>query len=1413
MSRRTVWAALYLSLVTVACSTARPPEDAPPAEPAPGAPATVGSLTGPRVFDWSSARVTGRATRGVPSAALAAANAPPQPVDWNVTTGAAVNAAAAVWGTAWVEATPDAADQLFFGVNGAGSGKGITGGASATAPNANFFALNNLYATSPTLQWSRTFTSGFDGSAVTLSIDGSSLYALDYGGNLHCMKASDGTSCGDYAGGCAVHGSSPWIDYSSGDIYFGDACGQVHRVHQATATTLTSQWAMKPGASSSYQTAFASSPIAIDGYVYIGDDYGQIFRLTDSSTGPVAGTSSVATFAACSAAGGSAPCGSGWEIRTSVAYDSTTKHVYAAANDYVFELQGGSGTWANTSASPKHLQSGASATMTSAPVLDWKNGYLYTGFNSQLFKIAYPFSGAATVGISSTPLAGGSGASNPPREALPYSWPSNDAVFLGDSAGATERFDCTTQAGTAAIDGQTTTYGTTIATPLIIDYSTGNVNFGYSSATGGGLVQYPLSLGSYTCPSAKPHLCTSSNGPTGTCAATAGGNYGDACRECCVNADCASGVCSNGTCQSGCSGGPGAPGTCASLPNTTATCSAATNGTCSYACTTGFANCDGTIATNGCNVDTASDPSHCGGCGVVCAGANIPVPVCNAGVCGGHCADGYVDCDGDRASNGCERAATCGDCCNAFCAAGSTCYDNGGVGTCVSGQTTQAAAEVTQGSSLSVACPMGQGIAAITFADYGTPVGSGGPGFSPCAGATTSAACSATTLAGYGCSWSGSACAGPACWALGTQADCTSTTGCTWAGTSSTGSCIVSACSGLTQSACGALAGCTWQSALSACTSKLGFVHEYGFGSSTYPPHCGLDVSSESSVTDCQTNNTCTLSAANSVFGTAAPTSSGASLPLSASGSAASGYPSDPCPSITKHLAVQVTCGTCGQSVIAGTGYTDFGITVDAKNIYFTDWYTSSVYSVPKQSNGAGTQTALAMSQGMPSAVATDGSNVYWANTNGPGIMKWSSGGGVSTFATDGLNPEGVTVSGSHLFWSDYNGPNITVTPLSGLSPTVIDNSSLSYNIAVVGSTAYYGATNAGEVRRAPIDGSASPTVLATSANAWDVAADTTNVYWVDVSAGTLSRRASDLSSAAVTMSTGDTNAYGIHIDDDDQSLYWTSYSNGTVRMTRPQGGAPNVTIGNGGGATGIATDATMIYWTNPAANSISKMPKPGPLATSDSAVTNGGALSFWELEDAGPSTATDSVGGRTATVHGTVTFQQAAVANHGTSVSFGGGYLEVPYAAALNPTAFTVGAWINANSGAAKTVVSSRDNTGGTWRGYRLFIDASNVLWAEVGTGTASPTTLTSGTAVTGARAYVAMTYASGTLKVYVNGVLKGTSSVTYSATTTAPLRIGATSEGTASQLYAGRMQEVAVYGRALSASELAQLYTLGNQ
>jgi hypothetical protein len=85
---------------------------------------------------------------------------------------------------------------------------------------------------------------------------------------------------------------------------------------------------------------------------------------------------------------------------------------------------------------------------------------------------------------------------------------------------------------------------------------------------------------------------------------------------------------------------------------------------CANTCSTGFADCDSTIA--GCETPVTADLNNCGGCGTKCSPGPNQDATCENGACILTCKAGFKDCDG-LASNGCEvpvlsDIANCGAC-------------------------------------------------------------------------------------------------------------------------------------------------------------------------------------------------------------------------------------------------------------------------------------------------------------------------------------------------------------------------------------------------------------------------------------------------------------------------------------------------------------------------------------------------------------------------------------------------------------------------------------------------------------------------------------------------------------------------------------------------------------------------------
>jgi hypothetical protein len=154
----------------------------------------------------------------------------------------------------------------------------------------------------------------------------------------------------------------------------------------------------------------------------------------------------------------------------------------------------------------------------------------------------------------------------------------------------------------------------------------------------------------------------------------------------------------------------------------------------------------------------------------------------------------------------------------------------------------------------------------------------------------------------------------------------------------------------------------------------------------------------------------------------------------------------------------------------------------------------------------------------------------------------------------------------------------------------------------------------------------------------------------------------------------------------------------------------------------------------------------------------------------------------------------------------------EAPYNAAFNPSIFTVEAWVRSTGGGDyRGIISSRDGT--TYRGYILYVAPSGQLEFWLGTG--SGWSIATGPVISSNTwTHVAGTYDGTTARFYVNGTLAGSTTTTFLANTTMPLRIGAcANEGLAGQFFfTGQVDEPSIYNRALSAAEITARYNATN-
>ncbi|MGH3133820.1 MAG: LamG-like jellyroll fold domain-containing protein, partial [Gaiellaceae bacterium] len=205
---------------------------------------------------------------------------------------------------------------------------------------------------------------------------------------------------------------------------------------------------------------------------------------------------------------------------------------------------------------------------------------------------------------------------------------------------------------------------------------------------------------------------------------------------------------------------------------------------------------------------------------------------------------------------------------------------------------------------------------------------------------------------------------------------------------------------------------------------------------------------------------------------------------------------------------------------------------------------------------------------------------------------------------------------------------------------------------------------------------------------------------------------------------------------------------------------------------------------------------------------------SYWRLGEASGTSAEDATSAnRDGAYSGSPTLgaSGALTGDPDTAVGFNGSsqYAEVPYAAALNPSQFSVEAWayVTGGQGTYRSVVTSRDSAT-EQRGYVLYAHADDTWQFWVGSG--PYWTQLYGPAVQlNTWTHLVGTYDGSTARFYVNGAPVYSTATAFAANTQRALRIGAgRTESTPGFHFAGRVDEAAVYASVLSATQVDAHY-----
>jgi hypothetical protein len=203
------------------------------------------------------------------------------------------------------------------------------------------------------------------------------------------------------------------------------------------------------------------------------------------------------------------------------------------------------------------------------------------------------------------------------------------------------------------------------------------------------------------------------------------------------------------------------------------------------------------------------------------------------------------------------------------------------------------------------------------------------------------------------------------------------------------------------------------------------------------------------------------------------------------------------------------------------------------------------------------------------------------------------------------------------------------------------------------------------------------------------------------------------------------------------------------------------------------------------------------------------GLIAWWP----GDTGANDIIGEADGTLMGGATIAPGLV--NGAFDLLPGGYVSVRDNPVLDPTnAITVEAWINTRGQISSygTILRKSGANGSPNQGYSLEFDGPGVVGFWVYTAEEGWQGAVGGSVTSNEWVHLAGTYDGATLRLYENGVQASSQPATGQILqSTYPLNIGRDPVET-NRLFNGFIDEVSLYNRALSASEIAAIYQAGS-